>query len=99
MFTEDIAAFFSEAEFAVAAIFTPAAGGAAVSASVIFNAHTDMIFGDDVLSNEYTISFPASALPGIKSGDSGTVNGVAYRMREIRLKADGNIKIAKLAKV
>lgn len=99
MFTEDIGAFFNTNEFAVQAVFNPSGGGAPVSANVIFNAQTEQIFGDDVLSNEYSITFPAAALAGIKSGDSGTVNGVAYRVRDIRLKADGALRIAKLAKV
>jgi hypothetical protein len=98
MFTEDISAFFNDAEFAVAAEFTPSDGGAPVSASVVFNAQAEQIFGDDVLSNEYTIVYPAGSLAGVKSGDSGTVNGVRYRMREIRLKADGQIKVARLSK-
>lgn len=99
MFTEDISAFFSEGEFAVQAVFTPAAGGAPVSASVIFNAATEQLFGDDVLTNEYTMVYPAGSLPNIESGDSGTVAGVRYVVRDVRLKADGNLKIAKLAKV
>lgn len=99
MFTEDIGAFFSQSEFAVQAVFTPAGGGASVSASVIFNAQTQDIFGDSVLTDEYTMVYPASALPGIKSGDNGTVSGVQYRIRDIRLKADGALAIAKLAKL
>lgn len=99
MFTEDISAFFSQDEFAVQAVFTPAAGGAPVSASVIFNAQTDAIFGDDVLSNEFTMVYPAVSLQGIKAGDTGTVAGVSYKVREVRLKADGALKIAKLAKL
>jgi hypothetical protein len=99
MFSEDIGAFFSESEFAVSAAFTPSTGGALVSASVIFNAESVEIFGGDALSNEYTMIYPAAALAGIKEGDSGTVNGVNYAIRDVRLKADGNLKIAKLAKI
>jgi len=98
MFTEDISAFFNEAEFAVQATFTPA-GGVPVSASVLFNAQTQQIFGDDVLSDEYTIVYPTNALPGVKGGDYGTVNGVSYRVRDVRLKADGQLVEAKLSKV
>lgn len=98
MFTEDIGAFFNQSEFAVQAVFTPAGGGAPVSASVLFNAQTNQIFGDDVLSDEYTIVYPVAALPGVKAGDYGTVNGVLFRMRDVRLKADGQLIEAKLAK-
>lgn len=99
MFTEDIGAFFNQSEFAVQAVFTPAGGGSSVSASVIFSAQTQDIFGDSVLTDEYTMVYPASALPGIKAGDNGTVSGVQYRIRDIRLKSDGALVIAKLAKL
>lgn len=99
MFAEDIGAFFSQSEFAVQAVFTPTGGGVPVSASVIFNAQTQQIFGDDVLSNDYSIIYPTDALPGIKGGDYGTVNGVSYRVRDVRLKADGQLVEAKLSKV
>lgn len=99
MFTEDIGAFFNQSEFAVQAAFTPTGGGTPVSASVIFNAQTQDIFGDAVLTDEYTMVYPATALPGIKAGDTGTVSGVQYRIRDIRLKSDGALVIAKLSKV
>ena len=99
MFAEDIGAFFSTAEFAVTATFTPADGGAPVSASVLFNAQTQTIFGDDVMTDEYTMVYPATSLATIKSGDRGTVNGVAFQVRDVRLKADGSLKVAKLAKI
>lgn len=98
MFTEDIGAFFNEMEFAVQAVFTPAGGGAPVFASVIFNAQTNQVFGDDVLSDDYTIIYPASALQGVKAGDYGTVAGTRYRVRDVRLKADGQLVEAKLSK-
>lgn len=98
MFTEDIGAFFNDAEFAVTATFTPS-GGAPVSASVLFNVQTQEIFGDDVLSNEYVIVYPATALAGVKTGDSGTIGGVTYRVRDVKLRADGTLKVARLAKV
>ena len=98
MFTEDMTPFFSQSEFAVNATFT-VSGGSSVSASVLFDAQTQDIFGDAALSDEYTITFPAASLPGLRSGDSGTVNGVQYRVRDVRLKSDGMLKTAKLAKV
>ena len=97
MFAEDMAAFFSGSEFAVAATFTPAAG-APVSASVIFNAQTQDVFGDSVLSDEYTIVYATGQLPGIASGDYGTVDGVRYRVRDVRLKTDGKLTVTKLSK-
>ena len=97
MFAEDISAFFNGSEFAVTAIFTPA-GGAPVSTSVLFNAQTQDVFGDAVLSDEYVMTYATGELPGVKSGDYGTVAGVRYRVRDVRLKADGALTVAKLSK-
>lgn len=98
MFTEDIGAFFNGSEFAVTATFAPA-GGAPVSAQVIFNAQTQDVFGDAVLSDDFSIVYPATSLVGVKAGDRGTVNGVEYRIRDIRLKGDGKLVTAKLSKI
>lgn len=97
MFAEDMTAFFSGSEFAVTATFTPAVG-APVSANVIFNAATQSDFSDSVLSDEYTMVYPTGALPGVKSGDYGTVDGVRYRVRDMRLKTDGKLTVTKLSK-
>lgn len=99
MFAEDMSAFFSTSEMAVQAVFTPAEGGAPVSAAVIFKANTQDIFTGDVLSDEYSIVYPAGALSGVTAGDYGTVNGVRYRVRDVRVKGDGALIEAKLAKV
>lgn len=98
MFTEDMTAFFNQSEFAVSATFT-VSGGGSVSASVLFDAQTQDIFGDAALSDEYTITYPSTALPGLRSGDLGTVGGVQYRVRDVRLKSDGALVTAKLSKV
>jgi len=98
VFSEDISAFFSGAEFAVQATFT-SAGGAPVSALVMFNAQTQDIFGDSVLTNEYSIVYPVTSLVGVKSGDQGTVDGIAFRVRDVRLKADGQLVTATLSKL
>lgn len=91
-------AFFKLDEFAVVATFTPA-GGASVSANVLFDAQTEAMFGDETLSNEYTITYPVTALVGIKKGDRGTVDGKSYRVREVRLKDDGRLVVAALSRV
>lgn len=98
-FAEDMTAFFSTAEFAVSATFTPAGGGASVSASVILDAPTEDILGGDGLSDEYAITYAATDLVGIKSGATGTINAVAYKVREVKLLDDGKLKRASLSKV
>jgi len=94
-----MAAFFSTAEFAVTATFTPAGGGASVSASVILDAPTEDILGGDGLSDEYAITYAVTDLPGIKSNATGTIGGISYKVREVRLLDDGKLKRAKLSKV
>jgi hypothetical protein len=98
MFDEDMSAFFNSGEFAVVASFTPA-GGSPVSANVLLDTKTQDIFGDDVLSNEYVITFPKNSLPGVRKGDTGTVDGVSYKVREVKFISDGSLKTALLTKV
>lgn len=99
-FAEDLSAFFDTVGgFAVTAAFTPSGGGAQVSASVIFDSPTEDILGGDGLSNEYSITYPADSLPGIKSNATGTVDGVSYKVREVKLLDDGKLKRAMLSKV
>lgn len=97
MFAEDMTVFFQQSEFAVEASFTTASG--VVSASVLYDVQTEQIFGDDVLTDEHVITYSFDTLQGLKAGDYGTVNGVQYRVRDIRLKDDGHLLQAKLAKV
>lgn len=99
-FAEDMSVFFNAAEFAVEATFAPAAGGAAVTANVILDMPTAELLAGDVHSDEYQITYPADALPGLRKGDNGVVNGVAYRLRENpRLLADGKLRAVMLTKV
>lgn len=100
MFAEDLSVFFSADEFALEATFTPSAGGADETAHVIFNSPTEDVFGGDTRSHEYEMKYPATSLPSIRKGDTGTIEGVQYKLRETpRMIADGRLKSAKLAKV
>lgn len=98
-FAEDMGAFFSVGDFAVAATFTPTDGGPTVSASVILDAPTEDVLGGDALSDEYAITYPATELAGIRAGASGVIAGVSYKVRDVRLLDDGKLKRAKLSKV
>ena len=97
-FAEDMTAFFSAGEFAVLAVFTPS-GGAQEQAAVIFDTPTDDVLGGNVLSQEYAMTYPASAMPSVRTGDYGAIGGERYRIRELRLVGDGGLKRAKLSKV
>lgn len=99
-FAEDLTVFFDQqGGFAVQASFTPAGGGTQVSASVIFDSPTEDILGGDGLSDEYSITYPSTSLPGIKGNATGTVDGVSYKVREVKLLDDGKLKRAMLSKV
>lgn len=95
-FSENLTAFFSD--FAVSATFTPAAGPDE-TANVILDTPTETLMDGRVQYTEYMIYYPATALPNIKGGDYGVIDGVQYRVREIRLIDDGKIKSAVLTVV
>lgn len=94
-FNEDLSGFFAQADFAVSATFTPQLG-VAETASVIFDSPSDALFGGDMIFTDYNMTYRASDLPNIVAGDSGTVNGVDYTVREVRLTGDGKLKVARL---
>jgi hypothetical protein len=98
-FTEDLSVFFSTAGFAVEATFVPASGGAAQSAQVIFDSPTESVMSGDSFSNEYSIMYQASQMPAVRKGDRGVVDGVTYKIREVRLMDDGRIKQAILTRL
>lgn len=98
-FAEDMSVFFNAAEFASAAVFTPYGGGAAQSGSVIFDSPTETLMSGEVLSDEFTMTYPASVLPGIRAGDTGTIDGVSYQVREIMFINDGRLKMARLTRL
>lgn len=97
-FTEDMSVFFNTAEFAVQATFSPSGGGAQESALVILDAPSEPVLGGDSMSTEYAIQYSATDLPSIKRGDSGFVDGIAYKVREVRTIDDGRIKRAMLSR-
>lgn len=95
---DDLTPFFQTAEFAVVAAFT-VHGGATQTAEVIFDAPTELLLGGEVLSDEYVITYPANKLVQVRSGDTGTIGGQRYRVREVRAQGDGLVKMAKLSKL
>ena len=103
-FAEDMSVFFDAAGFAVSATFVPSSGGAAQTATVIFDMPTEEMLGADSVSVEYSMMYAHDQLTSIKKGDRGVIEGVQYRIRDIRPLsdngiADGRVKIAKLTKI
>lgn len=98
-FAEDLAAFFSEADFAVAASWTPSGGGAAKTASVLFDQPDEEVLSGAVVTREYAITYRADALAGLAAGEVLTVDGAAYTVREAPISlGDGKIMLASLRK-
>lgn len=98
-FAEDMDTFFNADEFGVEASFVPTSGGAAQTATVLFDIPTESVLGGEVLSDEPSITYPASALPGIRAGDNGIIEGVQYRVREVMRIDDGKLKMARLTRI
>jgi hypothetical protein len=89
-FTEDLGAFFSQADFAVALTWGQ------VTAEVILDAPDEQLIDGRVLSREYAITYRAAALVGLGGGEAVTVDGTAYTVREVTALDDGKIMRATL---
>ncbi len=97
-FTENLAPFFSTADFAVTATWTPSGGGAQQTAQVILDTPDEELRDGRVLSREYAITYRADQLIGLKGAEVVTVDGTAYTVREVSSLEDGKIMRASLRK-
>lgn len=98
-FAENLAAFFAEADFAVAASWTPSGGGAAKTASVLFDQPDEEVLSGAVMTREYAITYRSGQLQGLAAGEVVTVEGAAYTVREAPMAlGDGKIMLATLRK-
>ncbi len=91
-FTEDLGAFFSQADFAVALVW------GAETANVILDAPDEQFIDGRVLSREYAITYESADLVGLTGGQTVTVDGNAYTVREVTALDDGKIMRATLRK-
>jgi hypothetical protein len=106
-FTEDMSVFFNTDEFAVEASYTPSGGGATQTAKVLLDMPSEDVLSQDSLSIEYSIMFPYNVLTTLKKGEQIAVDGVAYKVRDVRpmtdyrfgFLADGRVKRALLSKI
>jgi hypothetical protein len=84
--TDAFFAAFDRAGFLKAALWTPSAGlpGAGVqqSAQVRYTAPTQTVLAGDAFATDYAMRYPAGTFPGLKRGETVTVDGVAFRVRE-----------------
>lgn len=93
-FAEDLSLFFDADGFAVTASW------GASTAQVLMRQPTEDILGGRAQSNEYELTMPAAEFAGINRGDTLTIAGVSYRLREKpRLVGDGALKTLLLERV
>jgi len=91
-FTEDLTAFFQEADFAYAATWTPAAGGGPYTVNVIFdNAYREYGLGEADQAGRSPQCMAADDQlaqgAGMKRGDTLVVNSITYKVGNV--EADG----------
>ena len=94
MFSEDLTAFFQEADFAYAATWTPAAGGGPYTLEVIFdNEYFEASMGEAGAAGRQPMCMAADDQlaqgSGIKRNDTLVINGVTYKVREIQPDGTG----------
>lgn len=92
-FAEDLSAFFLTPDFAVTATWGAQTG------QVLLDTPTEDILSGRALSVEYTATCRDDQLVGIARGDTLTIVGVAYRVRDVRATGAGRIKILTLTKI
>lgn len=92
--TEDLGAFFAEADFADSVVI----GGLTVSA--IFDVESEVVLGE-AITLAPTLTLPASVAPAAADGTTVTVRSVAYKVRGPAqlLPPDGALKRLVLVRV
>lgn len=81
------------------AVWSPSNGSAPLTAKVDFQAPDETVLDRLGLSADYAITYPASRLVGLASGETLSVDGLPYRVREIRAIGDGSEKRATLMRL
>jgi len=67
--------------------------------AVEFRAPDETVLDGLALSADYTMRFPASALPALAIGDSVSIADNTYRVRDIRSIGDGSERSALLSRI
>ncbi len=91
MIPEDLGIFF--ADFGVAATWN------SNTAQVLLDAATEDLLGGRVISADYTMTLAATDFPGIGMNAQVVVGADTYRVREVRLIDDGQVKELAVSKV
>lgn len=91
--SENLDVFIATAEFAVAVT------NGVTATTGILDMPSEIIAGNMVISTDYALTIKSSVYPTLKYGDSLTVAGAAYTVREVRLQDDGAFSVVYLQKV
>ena len=67
--------------------------------AVDFRSPDETVLDGLALSADYTIRFPASALPSLAAGDTVSIASSLYRVRDIRSIGDGSEQRASLSRL
>ena len=90
---EDLTAFFTAIDgFSVVTVYN------GVSSAGFLDMPGQVIVGGSVLSTDYSLTVQASVFAGIAAGDSVTVAGIGYTVREPLLIDDGKLMQISLMK-
>jgi hypothetical protein len=81
------------------ATWSPANGADPQTVAVDFRAPDETVLDGLALSTDYAIRYPASALVGLTSGETLTIDGQSFRVREVRAVGDGSEKRATLTRL
>ncbi|MGH8700062.1 MAG: head-tail joining protein [Burkholderiales bacterium] len=98
LYSEDLSVFFQFADFALEASWTPSAGGAPQTAQVLLDAPDEQLLEGAVQSRDYAITYAVTQLTGLKPGETLSVDGVSYTVREVAALDDGAVLRATLTK-
>jgi hypothetical protein len=91
MFAEDLSVFFDATEFASAATW------GSLTADVILSSPTEDVLGGRATGVAYEAVMAGTSFPAIARGEEIAIDGVTYRVREVRRDADGALKRLLLA--
>jgi hypothetical protein len=89
---EELYAAAARAGLTSRARWLPPGAVRAKSADVGFSAPDELVLDWLAAATDYRMTYPASALPGLKSGEMVTVDGVVYRVRQTRAVAAGEVQ-------
>ena len=92
MTIENVAEYFSTAEFAVTATWGQ------LTAPVFLDTPDELLFGGNQQFTDYRMTYQAGNLPGLSSGQVVSIASIGYTVREARAIDDGALMLATLQK-